>query len=116
MKTLALFFLSTLLFLSCAKDESPNSNCSGATPTYTGEIADIFNASCAYAGCHGGSFPADGLDLSTYAKAKATSLNGKVLVSVKQQGGAKAMPLGAPKLSDAIITKIDCWIQNGAPE
>jgi len=78
MKTLALFFLSTLLFLSCAKDESPNSNCSGATPTYTGEIADIFNASCAYAGCHGGSFPADGLDLQKSTAGSRTELRNNV--------------------------------------
>lgn len=116
MKNLALIFLISIAVLSCAKDETPAADCSSQTLTYTNDIADIMNASCAYAGCHGGSFPADGLDLSTYSKAKSASINGKVLASVKQQGGAKAMPLGAPKLSDAIIAKIDCWIQNGAPE
>lgn len=116
MKYGILLFLLGIGWVSCSKDDTPSSTCTGATPTYTADIADILNASCAYAGCHGGSFPADGLDLSTYSKAKNASLNGKVLASIKQQGGAKAMPIGAPKLSDALISKIDCWIQNGAPE
>jgi hypothetical protein len=111
-----LLFLTALMWVSCAKDDTSSSTCTGTTPTYTADIAPVFNASCAYAGCHAGSFPSEGLDLSTYAKAKSASLNGKVLASVKHQSGVTAMPIGAPKLSDVLISKIDCWIQNGAPE
>jgi hypothetical protein len=111
------FVVICLLILSCTKeDTTTTTDCTGTIPTYSSDIAAIFNASCATAGCHSGSFPADGLDLSSFATAKNASLNGKVLASMKHSSGTVAMPLGGTKLADAVISKVECWINNGAPE
>lgn len=112
--TLSISFL--LLFASCSKDEETKVDCSGTTPTYTGDIAPIINLTCAISGCHSAIFPADGLDLSNYIKVKSASINGKVLQSIKHLSGVEAMPQDAAKLSVDKITKVECWIQAGAPE
>ncbi|MBK9255443.1 MAG: hypothetical protein IPM42_08150 [Saprospiraceae bacterium] len=117
-------FLKLYLFLSigfvfiigCSKDEDQQVDCTGVTPTYTNDISKIFNASCATTGCHSAVFPANGINLSSYETSKSASLNGKVLQSVKHSSGAFQMPQDGPKLSDASIKLIECWIKNGAPE
>ncbi len=105
---------TTVLFFSCKKEDPVD--CTGVTPTYTADIAPILNQQCAFSGCHGGSNPSDGIDLSNYADAKAESSNGKVIASIKHSSGAKAMPQGGQKLSDSDIKLIECWVQNGAPQ
>ena len=119
MTTISLRFallISVFIWMSCSKEDTPVADCSGTTPTYTADIAPILNASCALSGCHTSAFPSDGVDLSSYQKAKSASLNGKVLASMKHSSGAKAMPLGGAKLPDADIQKVACWIAGGAPE
>ena len=120
MNKVKIFFAFSIYFLlllaSCTKDEETKADCSGVTPTYTVDIAPIMNLSCAISGCHTAIFPADGLDLSNYAKVKSASINGKVLQSIKHLSGVEAMPQGAAKLSADKITKDECWIQAGAPE
>ncbi len=108
--------MSFFVCMSCSKEDAAPVECSGVTPTYTNDIAPILNASCALSGCHTSAFPSDGIDLSSYQKAKSASLNGKVLASMKHSSGAKAMPLGGAKLPDANIRKVECWIAGGAPE
>ena len=116
-KILSVFTITCILvLLSCSKDEETKADCSGVSPTYTSDIAPIINLSCAISGCHTAIFPADGLDLSTYSKVKSASINGKVLQSIKHLSGVKAMPQDAAKLSVDKITKVECWIQAGAPE
>ena len=58
----------------------------------------------------------DEKNLSNYVKVKSASINGKVLQSIKHLSGVEAMPQGAAKLSVDKITKVECWIQAGAPE
>jgi hypothetical protein len=115
------YFLKACLFLlvfviSCSKDNSAVIDCTSESPTYTNEIATILNASCATTGCHTSTFPADGIDLSSYEKAKSASINGKVLKSIMHESGASAMPQSLPKLSEDKIKKVHCWVQNGAPQ
>jgi hypothetical protein len=103
-----ILMLFALIVISCSKDDTTTADCSGSTPTYTADIAPILNASCALSGCHTAAFPSDGIDLSSYQKAKSASLNGKVLASMKHSSGAKAMPLGGAKLPDGDIRKVEC--------
>lgn len=117
LKIFSIFSISCILVLtSCSKDEVTNVDCNGTNITYMGDIAPIINVSCAISGCHSANFPADGLDLSSYSKVKSASLNGKVLQSIKHLSGVKSMPQDAAKLSNDKITKVECWIQAGAPE
>ena len=111
-----IFMLFVLIWISCSKEDTTAADCSGTAPTYAADIAPILNASCALSGCHTAAFPADGVDLSSYQKAKSASLNGKVLASMKHSSGAKAMPLGGARLPDGDIRKVECWIAAGAPE
>jgi hypothetical protein len=115
-KLFSVLVLVVFVLISCSKDTATNTDCTGVTPTYTADIAPVFNASCATVGCHSANFPAEGIDLSSYEKSKSNSLNGKVLASIKHQSGVKTMPQGEAKLSDDIIKKVECWIKNGAPQ
>ncbi|MBK9151306.1 MAG: hypothetical protein IPM26_10040 [Saprospiraceae bacterium] len=112
---LPLIFILFIL-TSCSKNESSTVDCSGVNPTYTADIAAIMNSSCALSGCHSAIFPASGVNLSNYSNTKAASQNSKFLKSIKHESGAKPMPQGSAKLSDASIRLIECWIKNGAPE
>lgn len=111
-----LFFGLVILTFSCSKSEDDQADCTGIAPTYTNDIAPIYNTSCATSGCHSAVFPASGINLSNYTSSKAASQNSKLLKSIKHQSGASAMPQGAAKLSDANIRLIECWIKNGSPE
>ena len=106
--------------MSCGKDEETKADCAGVTPTYNNGVKAILDASCATVGCHVGQFAANNMDLKVYAIAKSVALSGKLLQSIKHESNAKAMPpdqgQGLVKLPESDIKKIECWIQNGAPE
>ena len=108
-----------LLVIGCGKDETPDTtsyDCTGLTPTYENTVKAIFDASCAFSGCHAVGSAADGIELATYAGARDASLNGKVLASMEHKSGVKAMPQGGAKLPADQIAAVACWIQNGAPQ
>ncbi len=96
----------------------------------------IFNTSCALSGCHTGTFPPQGLNLSegqAYANLVGVTsqedpslkrvepgdpdrsyLYLKIIGAAGIRGGR--MPLGRDPLSDAQIDLIRQWIEEGAPE
>lgn len=120
MKQKTWVFLFSALFaalVGCSKEATPiQYDCTGLTPTYTANVKSILDTHCAYAGCHGGSNPQKGIDLSTYTKAKDESLNGSVVGSIQHLKGYDPMPDGSAKLDEATIKLVSCWVQNGAPE
>lgn len=86
-------------------------------------VRPIFNSKCV--ACHGGSSPAGGLRLNTYANVMKGGASGKVVIPhktgesllvkrIKGIGGAK-MPPGA-SLSSNDIGKIETWIRDGAKQ
>lgn len=100
----------------CKKDTVDTYDCTGVTATYTGQIKSILDASCAYAGCHGGSNPAEGIDLSNYTDAKSAAQKSSFLGSIQHKSGYEAMPQGGAQLDDSVIKAISCWVQNNMPE
>lgn len=88
-------------------------DCTGTSPTYTADIKPILDAKCASSGCHGGSAPAHGLNLSTYELTKRDFNVHALICSIKQDSGCDAMPQGGSKLGDGDIKKIICWAKNG---
>ena len=84
--------------------------------SYTLVIKDILDNNCASSGCHNASSRESGVDLSTYAKAKAAFQNTECLCSIHHGSECKAMPQGSGKLDDATIQLIDCWAKNGYKE
>ena len=80
--------------------------------TYAKSIQPIMMAHCATSGCHrpGGSGP---IDYTTYAGAKLDADNGN-LKKRMMDGNPSMMPLTG-KLPDAILSKVQCWLDSGAP-
>lgn len=110
-------FLALTMLISCDKDESPDTvDCTGLTPTYTADIKQILDASCAKSGCHDAITIANGFNLSTYATARPVSQGDRFLGAIQHKSGFMAMPQGSPKLSDNNIELLTCWVQNGSPE
>jgi hypothetical protein len=107
----------------------------GSGATFSQVQSQIFTASCAFAGCHAGSSPAQGLDLSAGAAhgnivnvpssenqnldliepdaPEASYLYLKVTGDSSIVGGR--MPLGGPPLSTGLIDLLRDWIERGAP-
>lgn len=116
-KIFVIFAVCSLLVAACKKSSADKYDCTGLTPTYNGSVKTIIDGSCAFTGCHTGTSPADGLNLSGYSNSKSAALNSSdFLCSIEHGSGYHAMPQGASKLSDDKIKTIACWIQNGAPE
>ncbi len=117
-----LFSAATLFVVaSCKKDSSnpdypADADCSSivsADNTYTNSIKAILDASCANAGCHDAITASEGIDLSNFTNAKHAFEHKDALCTIHHGSGCKPMPDGSPKLSDATINKIDCWVKNG---
>lgn len=96
-----LLVISGLLLLgtSCKKKEVV---CDGSSPTYTSEIKGIIDASCV--SCHS--------EYSTYAGVKASVNNGSFESEVISK---QTMPRDG-KLSESQLSKIKCWLEQGAKE
>ena len=86
--------------------------CDSNTFTYSGAIAPIMNTGCT--GCHSGTNPSAGVDLSSHAGVKTVATNGRLMGSVQQLSDLASMPpYGSPKLTSCQIAQIRKWIQNG---
>jgi cytochrome c553 len=110
-------FALVMTLIQCTKESAVDiATCTGTTPTYTADIKAIMNASCATSGCHNATTKESGYDLSSYAGTKAAAAKTAFLGSMQHKSGYDVMPRGASKLSDATLTKIACWVQNGTPE
>ena len=108
----------------------------GEVATFTAVQSRIFTASCAFSGCHGGSSPAQGMNLSAgmaysnivnVASTEQPSLDRiepndpassylylKVIDDPSISGSR--MPRGAPALSQELIDLLRDWIERGAPD
>lgn len=93
-----------MIMISCRKEEKVD--CS--TVTYSGIISQIISGNCISAGCHGAS--STNGDFTGYPGLKASADNGSLRDRVVSK---KDMPPGG--LSSATIKKIECWLDNGAP-
>ncbi len=91
-------------------------DCTGLTPTYTASVKLILDTSCAVVGCHDAITSQNGINLSTYASAKAISSENRFLGAIQHKSGFEPMPFGGAKLPEATIEILTCWVQNGSPE
>lgn len=112
--------LNLFLLFGCASDTSKGqATASGATATFSSIQTNILNKSCT--GCHGGSSPLAGLDLSTHTKVIQSSrivntsspASSKLYTRVKNE--TPLMPIGGGTLADADSQAILDWITAGAP-
>ena len=101
---------------SCSSDTVDPTNeldCTGESATYTSEVKGIMDGSCALPICHSAGTRAAGINLSTYEDVKRESIRSRFMGSIRRESGFEDMPQGAPKLSDATINTLACWIENG---
>lgn len=119
MKQAALIIFYILCIGGCKKDGAPARFSCNSTVSYTAVAKAIIDTRCAYSGCHAATAPQGGISLATYTDCKALAQSGIFMCTVKHDScGYKPMPypIGSSKLSDSLITILDCWVTNGAPE
>ncbi len=91
-------------------------NCSSTCDTtqfkYSANIAPILSTYCT--GCHAGTAPSGGIDLSNYTNVKAQATNGRLVGAVTQAAGYSPMPKDAAKLSECQLVQIRKWVAAGA--
>lgn len=120
MKYSLLFFamISLLVWSACSEDnDMPGEmevECT-ETPTFSGEVQTLINATCAYSGCHVGGI---GLpDFRSYEGLVATIENGRFQQRVLEQ---MSMPpsnaQGPTSLTEEELHLLSCWIEQGYPE
>ena len=135
--------LPLLAILACGGDGNSGTGGNGGTtaptnPTLSLDVQPIFTTNCALAGCHTGTAPAEGQDLSSgntfgntvdIPSAQLPSMNRitpgdpaqsylvhKINGTQTSVGGTGSrMPLGRAALSSTQIATITAWITSGAP-
>jgi hypothetical protein len=100
---------------SCKTSSVAKNPCAGIATSYTTDIKPILDANCA-SSCHSAEKHMHHLDLSTYESVKAESGNPEFLGAINHESNYTPMPKNHPKLDDASIQKIQCWVQNGAAQ
>ena len=87
--------------------------CDSNSFTFNNAIRPIISNKCQ--GCHSGSAPQGGIDLSTYTGLKAKVTDGTLWGSINHLPGFSPMPKNGTKLSDCEISQFRKWIAAGAP-
>ena len=103
-------------FTACSGDElmeeemMEEDDCADTNFTYTNDVKQILESSCALSGCHNGqtSLP----DYTNYDGIFAVSTRAASRVQSRSMPPASA----GITLSDSDINTIVCWVENGAPE
>ncbi len=132
--------VAAFAFAACAGDGTPTGNNNGGggggTPTLAANVQPIFNANCAVPGCHTGTSPEQGMNLSagvSHSNIVGVASNESALFRVKAGdpdssylvhkiqgtqgtvgGSGSRMPLARSALSTDNINMIRDWISAGA--
>ena len=127
--TKSLLLVLSVLFAACGGDEGP-------TPQWSVLQAEVFKPSCAFASCHGGDAPEQGLHLGNITRAMlverpSQQAQGRMLVvpgdpaasylleklaKPQPQVGNQMPPRGAGgALPSKQVDAVRQWIANGAP-
>ena len=115
-QSLSAFLTSLILLQACASNDLDEGTtpitCDGQIASYSDHIEPIVAANCAVSGCHNGSNP-DAPDWTApeNLKSKSTEVKRRILLP---ESHADHMPRGGT-LSNADITRLVCWVDQGAP-
>jgi hypothetical protein len=115
MKKVLIIGALTILFsfTSCLKEkgievvDALDFPCGDTVYFQTTIMGEIINAHCT--GCHTGGGSLGGYSFDSYSEVVAAST--QILSTIKHE--TSPMPQGGAKLNDSLITKFDCWIQQG---
>jgi len=92
----------------CSAD---NGGCDTRNVTYVGTIAPIMATSCT--GCHSGTRPSGGIDLTVRSVVEAQARDGFLLGTMSHASGYAPMPPSGPRMSDCSIEQVRAWIATG---
>lgn len=107
------FFCGALILISCAKDKAEELviNPCADTVSFAQEIQnEIIMPNCAISGCHDNT-ASGGYKLDSYSDISQNAAI--VFQTLDHQGGVTPMPFGGSKLSNSLIQKFQCWIDQG---
>ena len=107
---IATWILQGVENLECDPDAE---GCDVTDVSYAMTIVPILQNTCI--GCHGGSAPSGGINLSNHAGVQAVALNGRLVGAVSHDPAYSPMPQGGAQLSDCKIDQIRAWAEDGAP-
>lgn len=96
--------------LECDADAG---GCNTDNVSYAQFIKPLIESNCQ--GCHSGSAPSGGVNLTTHAGVKAVATNGTLHGVTAWLPGYPKMPFGGSQLPDCTVDKIKAWIDAGAP-
>lgn len=88
-----------------------NTGCNTSNVTYTATIAPIMTTWCN--GCHSGTRPSAGIDLSLRSTVEAQARTGFLMGTITHASGFVSMPPGSQKMDDCSIAQIKAWIDTG---
>ncbi|MEE9437507.1 MAG: hypothetical protein V3V14_00820 [Saprospiraceae bacterium] len=110
---IAILFLGLVLTTSC---NGGDDECKTEDLTYTNFGKSFLNGNCASSGCHDSdALPAVG-KMDNYENAKTFIDFGRIKGAINHLEGFSNMPKGGDKLSDCNISKLEAWVDAGAPE
>lgn len=98
---------------SNATDTTGNDGCDTVSITYS-NVESILNSNCATSGCHSGTSPQSGLDLSTYNDAKRIASDGRLKTRITSSSPSEVMPPSG-KLPPNEIDQLLKWAENPCP-
>jgi len=90
-----------------------SSVCDTTAVTYSNQVSEIMTKFCV--GCHSGSPPQGGIDLTNYTNVKNQITLGRFWGSVNLDAGFSAMPLNSNQLNSCDLATLKIWIDNGSP-
>lgn len=92
------------------------SGCDTINISYSGSLKGILQLNCQ--GCHSGSNPPNGIDLTNYTNVKAATNppSGRLIGSISHSTGYSPMPKGGVQLTDCQITMFKKWIVLNYPQ
>lgn len=95
-------------------DPNPNGGCNTTDVSFAMTVSPLISNTCK--GCHSGSAPSGGVNLSNYANIRAAALSGRLVGAISWQPGYAKMPQGGSKLPQCTIDQISSWVDAGAPD
>ena len=87
--------------------------CDSSQFKYSTNVSLILGTYCV--GCHSGTAPSGGINLSTYNNVYLMATNGRLVGAVSHAPGYSPMPKNTSKLSECQIAQIRKWVNAGAP-
>lgn len=119
MRILSVYFVALLMLglSSCYYDVEEelytSTGCDYTNISYTATVLPILIDNCL--SCHSNASNSGNISLEGYDKVKTYVDNGELLGSIKHASGYSPMPKNLAPLLDCEITKIEYWINQGAP-